>query len=206
MREIASVTPSWRGVTYARAQGKRRSSIRCSLRTRRARRSCSRMPFPRPTASPVRSGRVPPAGRAAGRRVSLRPEHRPSDVPLAHRHDDAPLDRLDSREPTPMVEINPAGCHRAGRGRGRHRAGDVPPRLDADRGPGLRPPGAEARSSSRFHFREAAANLLTNPQLDPYAKIAEFKISAVRVEPVREPAFADRRRTALSSRRNRGRS
>jgi predicted molibdopterin-dependent oxidoreductase YjgC len=35
-----------------------------------------------------------------------------------------------------------------------------------------------------FHFREAAANLLTNPRLDPYAKIAEFKISAVKVEPV----------------------
>ena len=35
-----------------------------------------------------------------------------------------------------------------------------------------------------MHFREAAANLLTNPALDPYAKIASFKISAVRIEPV----------------------
>ncbi|HET7602742.1 MAG TPA: molybdopterin dinucleotide binding domain-containing protein, partial [Gemmatimonadales bacterium] len=34
-----------------------------------------------------------------------------------------------------------------------------------------------------FHFREAAANLLTNPALDPYAKIAEFKVSAVSVMP-----------------------
>jgi predicted molibdopterin-dependent oxidoreductase YjgC len=33
-----------------------------------------------------------------------------------------------------------------------------------------------------FHFREAAANLLTNPALDPYAKIPEFKICAVRIE------------------------
>ena len=33
-----------------------------------------------------------------------------------------------------------------------------------------------------MHYREAAANLLTNPALDPYAKIAEFKISAVRIE------------------------
>jgi formate dehydrogenase major subunit len=40
-----------------------------------------------------------------------------------------------------------------------------------------------------FHFREAAANLLTNPRLDPYAKIAEFKISAVRVEPVARAAL-----------------
>jgi predicted molibdopterin-dependent oxidoreductase YjgC len=37
-------------------------------------------------------------------------------------------------------------------------------------------------------FREAAANLLTNPQLDPYARIAAFKISAVRIEPVHLPA------------------
>ena len=39
-----------------------------------------------------------------------------------------------------------------------------------------------------MHFREAAANLLTNPQLDPYAQIAEFKVSAVRIEPARETA------------------
>jgi formate dehydrogenase major subunit len=33
-----------------------------------------------------------------------------------------------------------------------------------------------------FAFREAAANLLTNPQLDPWGKIPEFKYCAVRVE------------------------
>jgi formate dehydrogenase major subunit len=32
-----------------------------------------------------------------------------------------------------------------------------------------------------FCFNEAAANLLTNPQLDPYGKIPEFKFCAVRV-------------------------
>jgi predicted molibdopterin-dependent oxidoreductase YjgC len=36
-----------------------------------------------------------------------------------------------------------------------------------------------------MHYREAAVNLLTNPTLDPYAKIAEFKVSAVRIEPAR---------------------
>ena len=35
-----------------------------------------------------------------------------------------------------------------------------------------------------MHYREAAVNLLTNPTLDPYAKIAEFKVSAVRIEAV----------------------
>ncbi len=35
-----------------------------------------------------------------------------------------------------------------------------------------------------FCFAEAAANLLTNPQLDPYGKIPEFKFCAARVEAV----------------------
>ena len=32
-----------------------------------------------------------------------------------------------------------------------------------------------------FAYVEAAANVLTNPQLDPYGKIPEFKFCAVRV-------------------------
>jgi formate dehydrogenase major subunit len=39
-----------------------------------------------------------------------------------------------------------------------------------------------------FCFAEAAANLLTNPQLDPYGKIPEFKFCAARVEPVKAVA------------------
>jgi formate dehydrogenase major subunit len=34
-----------------------------------------------------------------------------------------------------------------------------------------------------FCFYEAAANLLTNPVLDPFGKIPEFKYCAVRVKP-----------------------
>ena len=37
-----------------------------------------------------------------------------------------------------------------------------------------------------MHYREAAANLLTNPALDPYAGIPEFKVCAVKLSPVRE--------------------
>jgi formate dehydrogenase major subunit len=33
-----------------------------------------------------------------------------------------------------------------------------------------------------FHFREAAANVLTTEALDPYGKIPEFKFCAVRVD------------------------
>ena len=35
-----------------------------------------------------------------------------------------------------------------------------------------------------FHFREAAANLLTIDEIDPYGKIPEFKFCAVQVEPL----------------------
>jgi len=35
-----------------------------------------------------------------------------------------------------------------------------------------------------FHFAEAAANVLTNPAFDPVAKIPEYKVAAVRIEKV----------------------
>jgi formate dehydrogenase major subunit len=39
-----------------------------------------------------------------------------------------------------------------------------------------------------FHFREAAANLLTIDEIDPFGKIPEFKFCAVKIEPTgREP-------------------
>ena len=39
-----------------------------------------------------------------------------------------------------------------------------------------------------FAFVEAAANLLTNPALDPFGKIPEFKYCAARIEPVTSAA------------------
>jgi formate dehydrogenase major subunit len=42
-----------------------------------------------------------------------------------------------------------------------------------------------------FCYAEAAANLLTNPALDPSGKIPEFKFCAARVTPVHEPASVD---------------
>ena len=41
-----------------------------------------------------------------------------------------------------------------------------------------------------FAYVEAAANILTNPAVDPYGKIPEFKFSAVRVEVVQSGAVA----------------
>ncbi|MBV9142816.1 MAG: hypothetical protein JO115_18210 [Pseudonocardiales bacterium] len=38
-----------------------------------------------------------------------------------------------------------------------------------------------------FHFREAAANMLTIDEIDPYSKIPEFKFCAVQIEPLAAP-------------------
>jgi predicted molibdopterin-dependent oxidoreductase YjgC len=35
-----------------------------------------------------------------------------------------------------------------------------------------------------FHFAEAAANALTNSAIDPVAKIPEYKVCAVKLEPI----------------------
>jgi anaerobic selenocysteine-containing dehydrogenase len=43
------------------------------------------------------------------------------------------------------------------------------------------PPGVVSMS---FHFAESPTNLITNPALDPVAKIPELKVCAVRLEPV----------------------
>ena len=42
-----------------------------------------------------------------------------------------------------------------------------------------------------FAFVEAAANILTNPAIDPYGKIPEFKFSAVKVEKPKEAVAAE---------------
>jgi formate dehydrogenase major subunit len=39
-----------------------------------------------------------------------------------------------------------------------------------------------------FCYAEAAANVLTNPQLDPFGKIPEYKFCVARVEPALIPA------------------
>jgi anaerobic selenocysteine-containing dehydrogenase len=83
----------------------------------------------------------------------------------------------------PVVEINPADAARLGLADGdsvrvtsRRGAIVIGVRISERQAPG--------QVFIPMHYREAAVNLLTNPTLDPYAKIAEFKVAAVRVEPV----------------------
>jgi formate dehydrogenase major subunit len=88
---------------------------------------------------------------------------------------------LDEISPEPFVEIHPDDA--AGLG---IEQGD-PVRVSSRRGSVVAPARITPRSSKGavfmpFHFREAAANLLTNDALDPTAKIPEFKYCAVRIE------------------------
>lgn len=94
---------------------------------------------------------------------------------------------LDALEPAPGVSLHPATAERLGLRAGdwalvRTRRGEVRLRVRADEGM-----PADALFIP-FAYVEASANLLTNPALDPFGKIAEVKYCAARVEPA--PAAA----------------
>jgi formate dehydrogenase major subunit len=191
MTEIAAVTPSWRGISYDKLR--REGSLQYPVTTP----DSSGTPFLFADQFPT------PDGRALFVPVEYLP---PAELPddqfplllntgrqMVHWHTGTMTRRsagLDSREPIPVAEIAPADADRLGIA-----DGDML-RVSSRRG-SIR---IAARLSNRqatgqifipMHFQEAAANLLTNPALDPYAKIAEFKVCAVRVE--REGGETERR-------------
>jgi formate dehydrogenase major subunit len=95
---------------------------------------------------------------------------------------------LDALEPSPSISLAPATLRRLGVAPGAQlrvttRRGTITLAARAD--PGL----PETMAFIPFAYREAAANILTNPQLDPSGKIPEFKYSAARIEKA-EPAHA----------------
>jgi len=181
MDEIARVTPSWRGVSHARLDGG------------------PGLQYPVPDANhagtaflfadafPTRDGK------ATFHPVEFLP---PAELPddeypfilntgrqMYHWHTGTMTRRsfaLDARESTPTVELNPADAEALG-----VRDGDMIA-ISSRRGRIT----IAARLSNRvarhqvfvpMHYREAAANLLTNPVLDPYAGIPEFKVCAVKL-------------------------
>jgi len=88
---------------------------------------------------------------------------------------------LDVLRPGPFVEVHPADLARHGFADGqevtvRSKRGAI--RLPAKASASVQPGSVFIP----FHFREAAANVLTNDALDPYGKIPEFKFCAVRLE------------------------
>jgi len=103
---------------------------------------------------------------------------------LEHWHTGAMTRRagvLDALEPQPIVGVNPRQMQAMGLEPGRRvkvtsRRGSVELAARADRDV------PDGMVFIPFCFHEAAANLLTNPKLDPFGKIPEFKFCAVRVE------------------------
>jgi formate dehydrogenase major subunit len=89
---------------------------------------------------------------------------------------------LDALEPEAFVEVHPDDCARLGVEEGRFvavssRRGSITLKVRE---------GVETQPGSifiPFHFREAAANVLTTDKLDPDGKIPEFKFCAVKIEP-----------------------
>ena len=181
--EIARVTPTLRGVTHARLREHRQG-----------------LQYPVPDATHMGTAflfadRFPtPDGRATMVPVEYLP---PAELPDAdypfflntgrqmyHWHTGTMSRRstaLDARESTPTVELNPADAITLG-------VQDGDEVLVTSRRAHIR---IAVRISERvarhqvfvpMHYREAAANLLTNPALDPHAHIPEFKVCAVRVE------------------------
>jgi len=105
---------------------------------------------------------------------------------LEHWHTGAMTRRasvLDAIEPEAHASLSPGDMHRMGIEAGsivrvvtRRGAVELKARPDLAIAPGM--------VFIPFCYVEAAANILTNPQLDPMGKIPEFKYCAARVEPV----------------------
>ena len=105
---------------------------------------------------------------------------------LEHWHTGAMTRRaaaLDAIEPAAVALLRPAelarrGLAPGGRVRVQTRRGAIEIAVRAD------PDVPAGMVFIPFCYAEAAANLLTNPQLDPFGKIPEFKFCAARVEGV----------------------
>ncbi|MBI2798879.1 MAG: formate dehydrogenase subunit alpha [Gammaproteobacteria bacterium] len=88
---------------------------------------------------------------------------------------------LDALEPEPVVSVHPddielAGLKAAEFMRAESRRGSLVARVRAD-------PGVQRGTiCMAFCYAEAAANLLTHEELDPFGKIPEFKFCAIRIK------------------------
>jgi formate dehydrogenase major subunit len=184
MEEIARVTPSWRGVSHARLAGPGlQYPVHDAEHPGTAFLFDDHFPTPDGRARMVPVEFLPPA--------ELPDEAYPffmnTGRQMYHWHTGTMTRRsaaLDARESTPTVELNLADARELGVGEG----DDV--YVSSRRGRiriAVRLSGRVARHQVfvPMHYREACANLLTNPALDPYAHIPEFKVCAVKVEAAR---------------------
>jgi formate dehydrogenase alpha subunit len=182
MDEIASVTPSYGGISHARLD----------------RGEQLRWPCPNPThpGTPILHTAAFTRGKGLFHAIEFLPAN---ELPsrkypfvlttgrmLEHFHTGSMTRRsrgLNALEPGPFVEINDGDAQElqvadGDRVRVASRRGAIELAVR------VKPRNMAGVVFIPFHFHEAAANVLTNPALDPVARIPEFKVCAVRVERV----------------------
>ena len=190
-REIRRAVPSCAGITWERLEREHSVTYPCREEGDPGQEVLFEDAFPTPdgrarfTPAEFRRGAEPPDEEYPWVLITGRV--------LEHWHTGAMTRRagvLDALEPLPTVSIHPAEVRRLGTHAGaavtvRSRRGEITAHVRQD--PAV-PPGSVFVP---FCYVEAAANLLTNPALDPFGKIPEFKYCAVAVEPAEDDvAFA----------------
>ncbi len=190
--EMRSCMDSIRGISWDRLMAEHAVTYPCDAEDRPGQDVMFGDGFP----TPSRRGRMVPAG-------IIPPDERPDEAypmilttgrQLEHWHTGAITRRasvLDAIEPEAVACLSPKDLRRLGIEPGetirvRTRRGTIEIKSRRD---GAVPPGV---IFIPFCFAEAAANVLTNPALDPFGKIPEYKYCAARVERAGSPAPAPR--------------
>ena len=181
--EIRKATPSYAGITWDRLEREHGVTYPCRQEGDPGQEVLFTERFPTPSGR----GKLVPA--------DYTPSNEPPDEEypwvlitgriLEHWHTGAMTRRatvLDTLEPAPTASMHPDEIERIGLAPGdvvtvESRRGRIPLYLRSD--PGV-PHGAVFIP---FCYAEAPANTLTNPALDPFGKIPEFKYCAVRITP-----------------------
>jgi formate dehydrogenase major subunit len=189
--EMKQAMPSLNGITWERLQRENSVTYPCDAEDQPGRDIVFGDGFP------TKSGR----GRFVPAAIVPPAEEPDADYPmvlttgrqLEHWHTGAMTRRasvLDELEPEAVASLAPAelrrlGLHPGDRVRVTTRRGtiELKARSDSAIAPGM--------VFVPFCYAEAAANVLTNPQLDPFGKIPEYKFCAAKVEPAERRAAAE---------------
>ena len=184
--EIARVTPSWRGVSHQRLMerpGGLQYPVPDAQHEGMAFLFADRFPTPDGKAQFVSTEYLPPAELPDAEF----PFFMNTGRQMYHWHTGTMTRRstaLDARESTATVELNPLDAAELGVQDGDEVS--VTSRRNTIRiAVRLSPRVARKQVFVPMHYREAAANLLTNPAFDGPSGIPEFKVCAVRVEAVK---------------------
>jgi formate dehydrogenase alpha subunit len=181
MAEISSLTPSYGGITYERLD------------------ELGSLQWPCPTTDHPGTTYLHKAAIARGKGLFKAIEYKPSnELPdaeypfvlttgrvLYHYHTrtmTGKVDGLNALSPESFLEINPSTAKTLGIVDGSM------VRVSSRRGSITTTAKVTGKIKAGvvfmpFHFAEGAANMLTNPALDPISKIPEYKVCAVNIEP-----------------------